>query len=129
MTVKSGSQSSIYYQGSEIRGRGWTLNITRETRDITCSNRIRRKYRVGRRTTTGQVQLFYDPDDTAAIDMLNAVDTTEQTPTTLALYLDNTGTPLSVEALFTRRSIAAQVGSAHAVTLGFQATGPVTGGF
>ena len=84
---------------------------------------------MGRRTTTGQVQLLYDPDDTAAIDMLNAVDTTEQTPTTLALYLDNTGTPLSVEALFTRRSIAAQVGSAHAVTLGFQATGPVTGGF
>ena len=129
MTVKSGSQASIQYQGSEIHGRSWTLNVNREVRDITCSNRLRRKYRVGRRTTTGQVQLLYDPDDTAAIDMLNAVDTTEQTPTLLALYLDNTGTPLSVEALFTRRSISAQVGNAYACTLGFQATGPVTGGF
>ena len=129
MTVKSGSQSSIHYQGSEIRGRGWTLNVNREVRDITCSNRIRRKYRVGRRTTTGQVQLLYDPDDTAAIDMINAVDTAEQQATTLALYLDSGGSPLSVEALFTRRSISAQVGSGYAVTLGFQATGPVTGGF
>ena len=129
MTVTSGSQSSIQYQGSEIRGRSWTLNINREVRDITCSNRFRRKYRVGRRTTTGEVQLLYDPDDTAAIDMLNAVDATEQTPTTLALYLDTTGIPLSIEALFTRRSIAAQVGNAYACTLGFQATGPVTGVF
>ena len=90
MTVKSGSQASIQYQGSEIRGRSWTLNINREVHDITCSNRLRRKYRVGRRTTTGEVQLLYDPDDTAAIDMLNAVDTTEQTPTTLALVLAQT---------------------------------------
>ena len=129
MTVASGSQASIQHQNQELRARGWTLNINREAQNITCSNRIRRKYRIGRRVTTGQVQLLYDPDDIAAIDMLNAVDTTEQTPTTLTLYLDTTGTPLSVEALFTRRSIAAQVGSAYAVTLGFKATGPVTGVF
>ena len=128
MTVASGSQASIQHQNQELRARGWTLNINREAQNITCSNRIRRKYRSGRRVTTGQVQLLYDPDDTAAIGMINAVDATEQQPTTLALYLDS-GTPLSVEALFTRRSISAQVGSAYAVTLGFQATGPVTGVF
>ena len=129
MTVLSGSQASIEYQGQEIRARSWSLNIDRETQDITCSNRLRKKYRTGRRTTTGQIQLLYDPADTMAVELVNAVDDTEQQPTTLALYLDTTGTALEVDALLTSRRIPAAVGSAYAVTLGFQATGPVRGSF
>ena len=128
MTVKSGSQSSVAYNGTTFAGRSWSLSTTRAMLNVTPSYKVLSKFAAGIRRTTGQVSLFYDPDDTAAVEMLNQV-TTGTTPATLTLYLDNTGTPLSVEALFTRRSISAQVGNAYACTLGFQATGPVIGGF
>ena len=127
MTVRSGSESSVAYNGTTFTGRSWSLSTNRSMLNVTPSYNVLSKFAVGTRRTTGQVSLFYDPDDTAAMELLTQV-TAGTAPATLTLYLDS-GTPLSVEALFTRRSISAQVGSAYAVTLGFQATGPVTGVF
>lgn len=127
MTVRSGSQSSINYDGTTIAGRSWTLSTNRSMLDVTPSYKVSSKFAAGIRRTTGRVSLLYDPDDAAAMGLLNQV-TAGTAPVTLTLYLDS-GTPLSSEALFTQRSISAQVGAAYAVTLGFQATGPVQGTF
>ena len=92
-TILSGCQSQVLYKDVNIKARSWTLNIEREKKDVTCSNRFKKKYTTGKRRTSGRISLFYDNENTEAIELVNQVNQDNAgTSVKLDLY-SNKGTP------------------------------------
>ena len=121
MTVLSGSQGELRYNGTELSCRAWTLNTTQESRETTDLCSSNRTYLYGQIDGTGEATVLYDSDDTAAVEMLNSVfiDGASEDAVTFVLDGDNS-TQYVRTAFVTSVSTSVQVGAAHACRVSFQ---------
>lgn len=120
--------------------RTWSLSIQRNAIDVTCLDTLDREYVSGVRNATGTATIWYDPEQTDDIALLNSIfqdrdaergiENTE-TVTFVLNKLKGSGDKgtFKCECLVTDASPAVNVGEATAVNVSFQVTGPIEGGF
>ena len=86
MTIYAGSDGSVEYDGVVVaQANSWSLTVGRESADITCSGAWRRRSVLLKRSASGSVSFFYDPDDAAAQAWLAKLDEDGAAPITLKL--------------------------------------------
>ena len=121
MTVISGSQGGLKYKGASVTARAWTLNTTQETRDTTDLSQVDRTFIYGEIDGTGETTILYDPDDAAAVEMLNSVFLDDPSEESITFTLNGAdGVQYEETGFLVNVSSSVQVGQAHACRVRFQ---------
>jgi hypothetical protein len=124
--VSTGSDGRVLVEGVLLgRIKAWSLNQTREMRENSLRGLWSRRYKTGKRTASGQLDLYYDSSNTLAADLLNSL--REETPVTvtLRLYLSTTRS-LEGEARISSHGNEQSIGKVSTQTFSFTFTGPLT---
>lgn len=102
MTVVSGSQCKVSIDGLGVtRGRGWTLNLSRNLLPIGCVARLDGKYRPSVRSGAGSLSLLYDLADPGGQAVYDAIlDDATDVPITLELLISDPGDPLYPQVIY-----------------------------
>lgn len=133
MAVMTGTDGALRLGGSAVcRVRNWSLSITRDALDVTCLGSEWRDYVSGLKGATGSATLLYDPQESAAVTMLNSVLTpgSSATPISVSFVLSTgSGRQLTAEALVTSVSPSVSVGEVSTADVQFQVTGALAGAF
>ena len=115
--------------GAVASTTAWTLDVTKDTLDVTAHGDTFRKNVGSLISGTGTVDLIYTAtsgDDTAEIitDVLTAEDSGDAA---FNLFLDTSGTKkLSFNAIITGTSFSSTVGDISTVSVSFVTTGAIT---
>ena len=108
---------------------GWTLDVTKDTLDVTAHGDTSRKNIGSLKSGSGTVDLIYTAtsgDDTAEIitDVLTSEDSGDAA---FNLFLDTSGTKkLSFNAIITGTSFSSTVGDISTVSVSFVTNGAIT---
>ena len=131
MAVRTGANGALTFRGQVVnRCRGWDLNIQRDAIEDTCLGTFDRTYVEGLRGATGSTAILYDPDDPAAVALLNRILQDGGAADDVGLVLNTlTNQKLEVAVLITGQDTPMNVGDVVAVSVNFQVTGPIGGSY
>lgn len=132
MAVMTGSDGALRVGGSAVcRVRNWSLNITRDALDVTCLAGEWRDYVDGLKGATGSATLIYDPQESAAVALLNSIFASDSAANVSADFVLSTagGKQFTANALITGATPSVSVGEVSTVDVQFQITGAITGTF
>lgn len=137
--ILTGADGQLKYgENTCVKVRNWSLSIQRDAVDVTCLNNYDREFVAGLRSATGSATLYYDPSQDVDRSLLNTIfkDNSECDGTScleaVSFVLNDCGSrrgTFKAEALITNINPAVEVGSATAVQVSFQISGPVKGEF
>lgn len=133
MGIATGADAYVYWNGqhvgSFISAEQPTENPALETTPLGVSDRTYVSGRLRNNTFSGT--LFYDPGDSVASSLINAIDeNTSQNGILRIEWIKNTGTGVREgNAIITSRGSAVSVGDLLRITLSIQFSGAVSGGF
>lgn len=132
MAVRTGSNGQLRWRGTVVaRVRSWSANIAKDSLETTEIGEFDRTYVSGLRGTTGSADIMYDPSEGGATALFNDILNNSSEPlSNVELVLDSAGgNQLSGSAVLTSVSAEVSVGSVTSCSVGFQISGPLTGGF
>lgn len=131
MTVLTGANGSFTFRGQVVaRCRAWQLGIDKDALDDTCLGTHDRTYIEGLRGANGSAVILYDPDSPTVPPLLNRILQNNGAPDDIGLVLNSsTNQKLEVSAIITNQSTPMNTGEAVAVSITFQVTGPIGGGY
>ena len=135
MTVLTGADGELLYGETRVaKVRDWSLTVNKDAIEDTCLGDYDRTYIEGLRGTTGSATILYDPSRPSTNELLNTIFRTEDSKQTLVFKMNRNGFPLgggtfSCEGFLTSVSPSVSVGEAQAVSVSFQVSGAVSGGF
>lgn len=132
MAVLTGRNGAFQWKGSPIgKVRSWSLDINRDALETTQLGAIDRTYVSGLRGATGSAELMYDNTAPTMADLLNTIfDNNNEPSSSVSFILDsNGGKSLTGTALVTSVSPSVSVGDIQTISVSFQVTGALTGGF
>jgi hypothetical protein len=132
MAVRTGSNGQLRWRGTVVaRVRSWSLNISKDSLETTGIGVFDRSYVSGLRGATGTAEIMYDPAEASATALFNDVLNNSSEPlSNIELVLDSAGgSQLSGSAVLTSISPSVSVGAVTSCSVGFQVSGPLTGGF
>jgi hypothetical protein len=135
MTVLTGADGELLYGTTRVaKVRDWSLTVNKDAIEDTCLGNYDRTYVEGLRGTTGSATILYDPSKSTTNALLNTIFATEDKTQTLTFkmnrngFTDGGGT-FVCSGFLTSVSPSVSVGSAQAVSVTFQVSGAVNGGF
>lgn len=145
MAILRGEQGAVHFdatgaddpagsavsEGNKIVGtRSWTLNITKDTLDVTDHGDTARAFVGSLISGSGTVELVYDPDATGQAAFIEDVLTTSDTAdATFELFTtgSTSGTDsVSFKGIITSMDIASTVGDLVVATCNFITSGAIT---
>ena len=132
MAVMTGYNGALRDNGATVcRIRNWNLNITRDALDVTCLGQEWRDYVTGLKGATGSATLIYDPQESAAVALLNGIFTRGGDGGANVEFVLSTGDSkrLSAKAYVTSTSPSVSVGEVTTIDVQFQVNGAITGTF
>lgn len=138
MAILRGEQGAVRFDASGtnpptttiVGTRSWTLNITKDTLDVTDHGDTSREFVGSLISGSGTVELVYDPEATGQAtfieDVVNTADTADAT-----FELFTTGTTagsdsVSFRGIITSLDISSTVGDLVVATCNFITSGPIT---
>ena len=136
MAILRGEEGAVQFDAAGstnatiVGTRSWTLNITKDTLDVTDHGDTFRAFVGGLVSGSGTVELVYDPDATGQAafieDIVNTGDTADAT-----FELFTTGTTsgtdsVSFAGIITSMDIASTVGDLVVATCNFVTSGTIT---
>ena len=136
MAILRGEEGSVQFDAAGttnatiVGTRSWTLNITKDTLDVTDHGDTFRSFVGSLVSGSGTVELVYDPDATGQAafieDVINTGDTADAT-----FELFTTGTTsgtdsISFAGIITSMDIASTVGDLVVATCNFVTSGAIT---
>ena len=136
MAILRGEQGAVQFDAAGspnatiVGTRSWTLNITKETLDVTDHGDTFRSFVGSMVSGSGTVELVYDPDATGQAafieDVITAADTADA-----SFELFTTGTSagtdsVSFNGIITSMDIASTVGDLVVATCNFVTSGAIT---
>ena len=136
MAILRGEEGAVQFDAAGstnatiVGTRSWTLNITKDTLDVTDHGDTFRAFVGGLVSGSGTVELVYDPDATGQAafieDVVNTGDTADAT-----FELFTTGTTsgtdsVSFAGIITSMDIASTVGDLVVATCNFVTSGAIT---
>ena len=132
MAVLTGANGALRQNGGVVcRVRNWSLNITRDALDVTCLGQEWRDYVTGLKGATGSATVLYDPDETAAVELMNSIFAAGANGSTSVEFVLGTAEnrQLTAQAYVTSASPSVSVGEVTSVDVQFQINGAIAGGF
>lgn len=132
MAVLTGRNGAFRWKGSPIgKVRSWSLDINRDALETTHLGVVNRTYVSGLRGASGSAELMYDNADTNMADLLNTIfDDTNEPSAEVTFVLDSVGAKsLAGTALVTSVSPSVTVGDIQTISVSFQVSGALSGGF
>ena len=127
MTVLTGRNSQVVFNDNLVLQAGsWSLERTREMRRARKLCNWDDEYVPDRQSGSGTINLLYNKNDTAAVEMMNSIlldDPGDGDSFTLLLDKDN-GLQETVLGFVSEVSTTVSVGSASAITVSFVETAP-----
>ena len=132
MAVMTGTNGALRENGATIcRVRNWNVNITRDALDVTCLGEEWRAYVAGLKGATGSATLIYDPQESAAVALLNSVFTAGESGGADVEFVLSTADSkrLAAKAFVTSVSPSVSVGEVSTCDVQFQINGAITGRF
>ena len=137
MAILRGEQGAVQFDaaGSSnatiVGTRSWTLNITKDTLDVTDHSDTFRAFVGSMISGSGTVELVYDPDATGQAAFIEDVITAAD-PADATFELFTTGTTsgtdsVSFAGIITSMDIASTVGDLVVATCNFVTSGAITG--
>ena len=136
MAILRGEQGAVQFDaaGSSnatiVGTRSWTLNVTKETLDVTDHGDTFRSFVGSMVSGSGTVELVYDPDATGQAAFIEDVVTTAD-PADATFELFTTGTTsgtdsVSFAGIITSMDISSTVGDLVVATCNFVTSGTIT---
>ena len=136
MAILRGEQGAVQFDASGssnstiIGTRSWTLNITKDTLDVTDHGDTFRKFVGSLVSGSGTVELVYDPDASGQAAFIEDVVTTAD-PADATFELFTTGTTtgtdsVSFAGIITSMDIASTTGDLVVATCNFVTSGDIT---
>lgn len=131
MAVLTGANGAFTRNGVEnTRCRSWTLDISKDALEDTCLGLNDRTYIEGLRGSTGSTVILYDPDNSEVIALLNRILRNDVGTDEIGFVLNTrVNQKLEFSAIITNQSTPMTTGEAVAVSVSFQVTGPISGGY
>jgi len=136
MAILRGEEGSVQFDAAGttnatiVGTRSWTLNITKDTLDVTDHGDTFRAFVGGLVSGSGTVELVYDPDATGQSGFIEDVITTGDTAdATFELFTtgSTSGTDsISFAGIITSMDIASTVGDLVVATCNFVTSGAIT---
>ena len=136
MAILRGEQGAVQFDAAgssnaTILGtRSWTLNITKETLDVTDHGDTFRAFVGSMISGSGTVELVYDPDATGQAAFIEDIMTTADTAdATFELFTTGTSSgtdSVSFAGIITSMDIASTAGELVVVTSNFITSGTIT---
>jgi len=136
MAILRGEEGSVQFDASRsatatiVGTRSWTLNITKDTLDVTDHGDTFRSFVGSLVSGSGTVELVYDPDATGQSGFIEDIVTTGDTAdATFELFTtgSTSGTDsVSFAGIITSMDISSTVGDLVIVTCNFVTSGTIT---
>jgi hypothetical protein len=136
MAILRGEQGAVQFDAAGstnatiVGTRSWTLNITKETLDVTDHGDTFRTFVGSMISGSGTVELVYDPDATGQASFIEDIMTTADTAdATFELFTTGTTTgsdSISFAGIITSMDIASTAGDLVVVTCNFITSGTIT---
>jgi len=136
MAILRGEQGAVQFDAAGstnatiVGTRSWTLNITKDTLDVTDHGDTARAFVGSLISGSGTVELVYDPDATGQAAFIEDVLTTSDTAdATFELFTTGTTTgtdSVSFAGIITSMDIASTVGDLVVATCNFVTSGAIT---
>ncbi len=131
MTVLTGSSGSLRFRGNTIgRCRNWSVSINRDSLEDTGIGSYERTYIPGLVGANGTSTILYDPTEHQVRELLNSIFENEAGDKGIEFVFDKRESKsLACKAFVTSVSPSVSVGEVQAVSVSFQITGAISGGF
>jgi hypothetical protein len=131
MSLLTGANGSLKYLGSKVaKCRDWSVSIARDALETTGVGSYDRTYVAGLRGATGTATILYDPDDNATLSLLNSIFANGKGSDNVQFVFDTRDSKqFDCDAVLTDVSPSVSVGEIVAVSVSFQITGEIKGGF
>lgn len=133
MGIATGADAYVYWNGqhvgSFVSAEQPTEKPALETTPLGSSDRTYVSSKLRNNTFSGT--LFYDPNDSTAISLINCIDQDNSTDGTLKIeWIKNTTNGVREgTAIITSRGASVSVGDLLRISLSIQFTGAISGGF
>jgi hypothetical protein len=124
--ILTGASAGLYYNTLRVgKVKNIDLDISREARRTTTLDSFDHTYIAGIRDTKASATLFYDPLDTVAVSIINAIyeDVAEVTKNFQFVWDLNTKRELTSSAIITSIGLSVAFGEAHICKLSLQLSG------
>ncbi len=131
MTVLTGASGSLRFRGNTVgRCRDWSVSINRDALEDTTIGSHNRTYVPGILGATGSSTILYDPTEHQVRELLNSIFEDEGGDKGVEFIFDTRESKsLACSAFLTAVSPSVSVGDIQAVSISFQITGQINGGF
>lgn len=136
MAILRGEEGSVQFDAAGttnatiVGTRSWTLNITKDTLDVTDHGDTFRAFVGGLVSGSGTVELVYDPDATGQAafieDVINTGDTADATFELFTTGSTSGSDSISFAGIITSMDIASTVGDLVVATCNFVTSGAIT---
>ena len=136
MAILRGEEGAVQFDAAGstnatiVGTRSWTLNITKDTLDVTDHGDTFRAFVGGLVSGSGTVELVYDPDATGQAafieDVINTGDTADATFELFTTGSTSGTDSISFAGIITSMDIASTVGDLVVVTCNFVTSGAIT---
>jgi len=127
--ILTGASAGLYYNTLRVgKVKNIDIDISREALRSTTLDLFDHTYIAGIRDTKASATLFYDPLDTAAVGIINAIyeDVAEVTSIFQFVWDTNTKRELTSSAVITNIGLSVAFGEAHVCKLSLQLSGKPT---
>ena len=127
----TGANGALTFRGQTVsRCRSWSLNIQKDALEDTCLGTFDRTFIEGLRGATGSAVILYDPDSPTVPPLLNRILQNNGAAEDVGLVLNTlTNQKLEASVIITGQSTPMETGGVVAVSITFQITGPIGGGY
>ena len=131
MAVQTGADGQLKYNNRTVaKVRDWSVTVQKDVIEDTCLGAFDRTYVEGLRGTSGSATVLYDPDDSAASELLRSVLQSYGCSAEVDFVLSSTtNRSFSCTGFITSVSPSVSVGAATACSVSFQVSGKPSGGF
>ena len=136
MAILRGEEGSVQFDAAGttnatiVGTRSWTLNITKDTLDVTDHGDTFRSFVGSLVSGSGTVELVYDPDATGQAafieDVINTGDTADATFELFTTGSTSGSDSISFAGIITSMDIASTVGDLVVATCNFVTSGTIT---
>ena len=136
MAILRGEEGSVQFDAAGstnatiVGTRSWTLNITKDTLDVTDHGDTFRSFVGSLVSGSGTVELVYDPDATGQAafieDVINTGDTADATFELFTTGSTSGSDSISFAGIITSMDIASTVGDLVVATCNFVTSGAIT---
>ena len=136
MAILRGEEGSVQFDAAGttnatiVGTRSWTLNITKDTLDVTDHGDTFRSFVGSLVSGSGTVELVYDPDATGQAafieDVINTGDTADATFELFTTGTTSGSDSISFAGIITSMDIASTVGDLVVATCNFVTSGAIT---